>query len=79
MKEVIEGWLTRDYGPITASGLKWGTLKVWPKYPYRNNLGLFWMPNFPQDIEILKLPKEYCQELAWEDEPCKITITIESA
>ena len=77
-KEVVEGWLTRDYGPITAVGLKWGKLKVWPKYPYRDKVGLFWRPNFPQDIEMLELPKEYCQEQSWEDEPRKIKITIET-
>lgn len=50
MEEVIEGWIARDYGPITALGLKWGKLKIWPKCPYRNKVGLFWMPNFPPKI-----------------------------
>ena len=79
MKTTIEGWLTRDYGPITASDLKLGKLKVWPKYPYRDKVGLFWMPNFPQDVEILELPAKYYQELSWQDEPRKVTITIEDS
>lgn len=75
--ETIEGYISRDYGPITAADLHCGKLKVWPKVPYRNNVGLFLMPNFPKDFSIMELPHELFPEFGWDDGPKKVKITIE--
>lgn len=78
MKEVIEGWIARDLGPINAQDLNIGKLRVWPRYPYRNKIGCFWMPNFPQDIAIIEIPKDKFTSLKWKDEPLKVKVTIET-
>ena len=72
----IHGWVARDMGPLNALDLNIGKLKLWPKVPIRNNVGCFWMPNFPQNAAIMDLPEETMPELAWESEPVEVELLI---
>lgn len=74
----IRGWVARDFGPTNATDLNIGKLKIWHQMPYRNNIGLFWMPNFPQEQAIMELPRELYPYLKWEDEPIEVELIIES-
>ena len=73
----IKGWVARDSSPVNAQDLNIGKLKIWPKVPYRNKVGLFWMPNFPQDFAIMMLPSDLIPDLRWEDEPIPVRVIIE--
>lgn len=73
----IRGWVARDRGAVNAMDIECGgDLKLWPKVPYRNNVGLFWMPNFPKDYAIMGLPRTLFPELHWEDDPIEVELMI---
>ena len=72
----IHGWVARDMGPLNALDLNIGKLKLWPKVPIRNNVGCFWMPDFPQDAAIMDLPEETMPELGWKSEPVEVELLI---
>ena len=71
MKEVFEGWIARD---------KDGALFVHQRQPKRYNDNIdqlhYWV-NGGERFSIRKMDKMF-SDLKWEDEPRKVTITIET-
>lgn len=67
MKEVIEGFVTRDYN---------GFIYLWDRPPTRcrDSRCRWWEGFFSTRIE---LPEKSFPEITWEDEPKKVKVIIE--
>ena len=69
METTIKGWIARD----KEDGGFAGELNLFHNRPWRSSLWDVWNGN----TEPLMLPYNSFPDLTWEDEPRKVTITIE--